>query len=313
MTPIDNILIHIGYHKTGTSWLQDEVFDLESSEFHSLSALAQHFVFDRQGYMLNSFDLNEKTINEELALLLNQKPIQSGKVPVLSYERLSGSPFSAGVNASRHAMRLKNIFPNAKILIVIRNQRDAILSVYFQYLTGGGTHGIKKFLKSKFNGLRPHFAASHYSYHHAIAYYQSLFGKDGVLVLPYELFHKNKFEYFQYLSEFLKKEIDPNTKDLKVYRNKNHHQFVRYQFRFLNHFLRPTELNNFAPLANTVSKKIAWRMFGALKKIPLASLNKKTKQNIENQIEGFIKEKYIESNKETQKLTGIDMSKFGYF
>ena len=100
------------------------------------------------------------------------------------------------------AKRIKNKFPYAKILIVIREQTSWLLSNYFQYLSAGGTHNLKKYLNTKYDGKRPGFAPNHIEYHRLIKDYQSKFGSKNVLVLPYEIFDSDKVIFFISLEIF---------------------------------------------------------------------------------------------------------------
>ena len=61
-----------------------------------------------------------------------------GLVPVLSNEEFSGNPHSGSYQSLENARRLHRIFPEAKVLIVIRRQVDQILSSYKQYVSRGG-------------------------------------------------------------------------------------------------------------------------------------------------------------------------------
>ena len=63
------ILFHIGYHKTATSWLQNQLFISTSRNFVPVSknnkghsTLAKDFICDKEGYLLSSFDNNEISI-----------------------------------------------------------------------------------------------------------------------------------------------------------------------------------------------------------------------------------------------------------
>ena len=56
------LLIHIGYHKTGTSWLQKKLFISSNKTFEPLSknsqgrsTLSWKFVFDEEGYIIHPF------------------------------------------------------------------------------------------------------------------------------------------------------------------------------------------------------------------------------------------------------------------
>ena len=58
-------------------------------------------------------------------------------VPVVSHERLSGDIETGGVDSQPIADRLAETFRNAKVLIVIREQRDMLLSIHKTELTFG--------------------------------------------------------------------------------------------------------------------------------------------------------------------------------
>lgn len=92
------------------------------------------------------------------------------------------------------ARRIKAIYPDAQIIIVVRAQPEMIAASYVQYVRGGGTHGPARYLHA---GLRlrgafrhpykaPHFAFEHFEYDRLVAYYDTLFGERNVLVMPYE-------------------------------------------------------------------------------------------------------------------------------
>lgn len=120
------LLIHIGYHKTATSWLQNELFISANDVFEPLSktnsghsTLSWKFVRDEEGY-LSSFETNMEVIRKELLKILIDKNDIKDNVFVMSSERLSGTPRSGAFDAKLIAQRLAKAFPAAKILIVIR-------------------------------------------------------------------------------------------------------------------------------------------------------------------------------------------------
>ena len=126
---VNNLLIHIGYHKTASTWLQNILFTSKSKVFeplsmksHGFSSLARHFILDDENHLLSPFNNNEIRIQEEIERIVKSKPELNSKIPVLSHERLSVSPHSSGFDAHKIAGMLKYSFPDAKILIVIREQ-----------------------------------------------------------------------------------------------------------------------------------------------------------------------------------------------
>ena len=57
---------------------------------------------------------------------------------MVSFPRLSGHPYSGGYDSRMIADRVAEVFPEARILIVIREQRSMIVSTYKQYVNAGG-------------------------------------------------------------------------------------------------------------------------------------------------------------------------------
>lgn len=317
---MNNVLIHIGYHKTGTTWLQQEVFSKTSSVFEPLSlnekdghsSLARDFIWGNDGYLLNPFDLNENSIYSHLKEIKTKKG-NSDKIYVMTDERLSGSPHSSGFNSSVISKRIKNIFPKGKILIVIREQNSWLLSNYFQYLTAGGTHSLKKYLNTKYDGKRPGFSPNHVFYHYLIQDYQNKFGKENVLVLPYELFRSEKSIFLEKISEFINKKIVIDNKAFENVRNKNSNYYLNYKLRFLNRFVRSTSVNNNSPFSNKFSRIIAL----SIKRGTALLFPQKLDDLYRNKLKGIIEEwangRYIESNKITDKLIDGNLEKYNYW
>lgn len=317
---MDNILFHIGYHKTGTTWLQNEVFTSDNDYFFPLSkkknghsSIAAHFIQDGAGYLLNSFDNNEEAIKNDLDHIIGQSTDFKYKVPVVSHERLSGNPHSSGFDSAIIARRIKNVFPNAKIFIVIREQSSWILSNYFQYLSIGGTHGIKKYLETIYDGKRPGFSPSHLKYHFLINDYQEKFGKENVLVLTFEQFKSNKKGFLTELGNFVEKEIRIHkTSDLEKRYNTKANHYINYKFRFLNSFIHSSSVNNHSGLTNRWSRKSAL----LIKKLLSYFISSKSDEKIQEQLKQKIKKwstnKFEESNTITQNMTGLNLQALNY-
>jgi len=210
----EKVLIHIGYHKTGTTWFQNELFVSGNPIFEPFSlgskghsSLVYYYIWTMEstqdkGYMLSPFDFNFDLINEKICEIKNKKFFDT-KIPVFSSERLSGLPYAGGYDSKTIALRLKKTLPDSKIFIVIREQQSMILSTYLQYLTEGGIRSLKNFLNIKYDGRMPSFSPFIFDYRHLIIEYINLFGRENVLVLPYEMFKNEKEFFFTKLSEFI--------------------------------------------------------------------------------------------------------------
>ncbi|MBN1797230.1 MAG: sulfotransferase domain-containing protein [Spirochaetales bacterium] len=142
------VVIHIGYSKAASSTLQKNLF-ARHSELNNLGSYPTQVLgklsapvdkpceyltnpylkeFYKKIYMLDGIDYSFSGItdifNKQIKPLLDKK-----KINIFSHERLSSVVFSTADRALR-AQRLKQFFPKAKIIIIIRNQLDIILSQY---------------------------------------------------------------------------------------------------------------------------------------------------------------------------------------
>lgn len=185
MTSTPPLLLHIGYHKTATTWMQKHLFMPQ----HGYRQVLDHQqVFD---LIVKPHGLRFSPAPAIEAIAKGMEALQPGEQPVISSEVLSGHPFQGGHESDVYAERLAQIAPDAKILISIRDQMRIIPSVYMQYLQRGGTLPYRVF----FAGItRPGyfgFTDEHFEYDVLAAHYQSLFGDDAVYVLTQESLQKD--------------------------------------------------------------------------------------------------------------------------
>ncbi len=182
-------IIHIGFHKTGSTFLQN-YFSLHPSIYHDRTRFKYYEETGLIDEELLETDLNYKydVLSEELL------SIWSGNID-------GTSPFSKyqldfDIQKKQHevAKRLKNLFPNAKVIIVVRDIRTLINAIYSQYLFSGGTKSIKHQLKEQWELL-----LKMYNYDYVIKCYLDYFGKDNVVILPFEFLKENPKEFLIYL------------------------------------------------------------------------------------------------------------------
>ena len=177
---IPNLLLHIGYHKTATTWMQRKFF----VPMHGFRQLAGHQeIFDHvvrpRGFDFNPDEMRDLLERAAVALLPSE-------VPVLSSEILSGHPFQGGRESDAFAARLHRIAPEAKILVSIRSQRQILPSVYMQYVLRGGTMPPERFFAGEDEIGYFGFVPEHFRYDQLVSHYQGLFGADRVHVLTQE-------------------------------------------------------------------------------------------------------------------------------
>ncbi len=182
----ENILLHIGYHKTATTWFQSELFSRAEFGFQPLSSRnIVHHALCRPNPFFNR-------PNQPIQQLLAEahEATSAGKVFVLSHERLSGYPASGGFDSKLIAERLKLHFPNARVLCLFREQTAMILSAWRQQIVDGGGTSLRRFLDSPEPNIKriPLFDPEMYKYTHLLKYYSRLFRATSTLFIPYEEF-----------------------------------------------------------------------------------------------------------------------------
>ena len=103
-------LIHIGYHKAASSWLQRNLFpDADCGfqlPFGHRNDIEKHFVFP------HPLDFDPERVTSQYKPEL-ERLFSAGFVPVISHERLSGNPHSGGYDSTEVAMRLHQTLPDA--------------------------------------------------------------------------------------------------------------------------------------------------------------------------------------------------------
>jgi hypothetical protein len=299
-------LLHIGYHKTGTTWLQKRVFpDTEAGFSFVAGPRIVHSAF----VAVNPFDFDAGAVRKNFERGINEAEAQ-GLVPVFSHERLSGSPYAGGHDSRTNADRLAATFPEARILVVIREQASMLGSIYKQYLRSGGAASFDQYVTPPpGTGRMPIFRFDFLEYHRLIGYYQQLFGVENVLALPYELLRENPGEFLARIGNFLgipiaapkgaMANISPSALSLSLKRQVN-----RYVVRDGLNPAPPLEINN----SNRALLKACRRID---ERVP-ARLIEGYERRWRSYIKHKVGERYAKSNAITTKLIGIELGEFGY-
>lgn len=183
-------IVHIGYHKTATTWFQ-KVFYPSVTNFAYVDRLKVKRAFLADTPF--AFDA------DEARGLLGLDPALPA---ILCEEELSGYLHNgglAGYLSAAMAHRIKAVFPDARIVMFVRAQPAMIAACYQQYIRGGGTHSVRRYLfpARYLHGASadpykvPRFAMAHFEYDRLVAHYDALFGRENVLVVPYEAFGRD--------------------------------------------------------------------------------------------------------------------------
>ena len=106
---VKKTIFHIGFHKTGTTWFQNYYYPFVTNASYINAINTKDIFVDK-----NAFDTNYE----------NLKLIDDSNTLIFCHEELSGNIHTGGMNAyvtKGIANRIKSIYPDAKIIIFIRN------------------------------------------------------------------------------------------------------------------------------------------------------------------------------------------------
>jgi Sulfotransferase family len=299
-------LLHIGYHKTGSSWLQQYLFRADGHPFRRADRRQVNEIFVRP----NPLDFKADSARQALGSFLSQAA-EDRAVPVLSQERLSGGMETGGYDSKENAQRLAAVFPEAKVLIVIRQQISMILSSYKQYARKGGVMSLKRFIKPT-RRLRStqQFDLAHFEYHRLIAHYQNLFGFERVLVLPYELFRADANAFVERIYRFCQLEPKTVTQTGKRVNVSFSGPVLAVKLWFNRLFARGPQ--NPGCIIPTGENRVVTAAFGLADRLIPGFLRRWSDGRMLRLIRKVSGDRYRWSNAETAELTGLDLESFGY-
>lgn len=191
------LLLHVGYHKTATTWLQNNVL-LKRHGYYRILSMDETFAQVIAPHGL-AFD------PAPVARLLAERraaPLPGTVADVITLEALSGLPYDGGRESDAYARRLAAIAPGARILITIREQIAIMTSVYMQHIRRAGTMSPRHFFDERpFTGYTK-FSPENFFYHRLVGLYQELFGADNVLVLPMEAIARDQTAAIRRIAAF---------------------------------------------------------------------------------------------------------------
>ena len=185
-------IVHIGYHKTATTWFQKNLYPF----VRNASYLDRRLV--RDAFLnMTAFTFAADRARQEL---------HTSKRPIISEEDLCGYPENGGLLETLSkdiASRIHATYPDAQIVVFIRSQLDMIRSTYLQYVRTGGTRSLRQFLFPYQHERiyrrrwykKPMLTLEHFDYQHLLRHYRQLFGAANVHVFCYEAFAADRLAF----------------------------------------------------------------------------------------------------------------------
>ncbi len=162
-----DIVIHVGLHKTGTTFLQRQVFPYIQDI---------HFV------------------DKEESIRFDMK-LEKNKINLISNEDLSGDPWGGDVgDRFQIAQRLKGAFPDARIIVGTREKNSWIKSLYKNYVRKGGIYDFDDFMKYVFSERR-------FNYNEYIDFLKELF--NDIHVYDFSELKKDSVQFVKDICDFI--------------------------------------------------------------------------------------------------------------
>ncbi len=191
------VLLHIGMPRTASTFFQQEVFPkVNDFKFWGINKSQYTWPFQKVLYQDDSL-YNEYEIQQALNFPITNPLIISNELFV------GQSLFMVSTNRSRTSHRLKQLFPNAEIILVLRNQAQILESLFSIGVYSGQSKKPEAFVRFSDNHsdstdpLYPTFSATEqteqYLFSHLFNLYRSKFEK--IHVFLYEDFKENPKEF----------------------------------------------------------------------------------------------------------------------
>lgn len=252
------VLVHVGLHKCGSTWLQKEIFARPDYGFSApWGPMSHQAVTEFVAIDPLCFDPAGARDRFDTAL---QAQGTKAPVTVISHEALSSRPHHGRYYAPYVADRLKQSFPQAKVFMVFREQTSIIYSLYGEYVRNGGQHRFSEFIGTgqEPEGWAPLCRLSFFEYDRLLEMYRGLFGAGNVLALPLELMKAEPQVFTQRLFDFL--DLPQQHPDTSQKRNTGWGDLTVELYRHSNAFLRPNPLGPSTSWPHRARGALTWRL-----------------------------------------------------
>ena len=297
-----NVIIHTGYFKTGTTWFQKVFFPKANNvAFSNLanSSLDDNLILERP------FDFSPEKVREHINELL---PNEDSKTLVLSRERLSGHPFTGGYDAKIVADRLKETYPEATIIIFIREQKNAMISTYKEYVKRGGIAPFESWIYTHERTI-PSFQLDYFNYHKQIDYYFHVFGKQNVKVYTYEDFKNQPEAFLKVFSEELNLDIDLSQFNFTKKVNRGFSTKSLKLLRWANKFSKNRNLNPYPAIKIPFLRYVITKLCNFLDGMMYRWMDPSF---LKPKVVADLEARFSESNYKLNQLLDIDIESKGY-
>jgi len=194
-------LIHLGLHRTGSTWFQTRVLD--GRDGRAVNAVPDRRETAERIVLPRDRDFDAAGVRAWLAERF-AAAAESGSPPILSNERFSGNPAAGWHDAERTARRLAEVVPGARVLLVVREPHDLMRSIWLQQIRIGHPASLEDFLRPSEPGDHrlPIPDLAFLRFDRLVDDLDAIFGRERVLALPYEILRRDATDLLARISAF---------------------------------------------------------------------------------------------------------------
>ncbi len=181
------IILHVGMHKTGTTFLQWNVF-------HFVDANYLWHVFYKS-WIKDLLNIEKKVNYEKIKNKLSSI-LKKDKINIISEENIYTYQFSKKDDRFIILDRIKKVIPEAKIIIGTRKKQENLISWYVEYVAVGGVLDFQGFLDK-------HMNLQKLDYEPYIDKLIEYYGKENVFIYTLDELRKNQDAVVKNLCKFM--------------------------------------------------------------------------------------------------------------
>jgi len=302
MAPQAEAFIHIGYTKAASTSLQAMFAALSKVHLVDRVELMRRLIFR------NSF-LYDPSVAREFIDEQRRIATENGRVLMISHERLAGNPHSGHYDSKEIAFRLKDLLPDAAVLMVLREQMSMLASIYKQYVRIGGVRNLRDYLLPPADHRVPLFEWRSYEYHVLLEHYHEVFGRANVRVLLFEDILADADGFFGQVAKVLGVDV-PDGFDAAEPRYAGIPESRVERQRIINIFRRQrASIRDEHPLQRRWLERL---VAGALWVLPFAARRYGNERPCVREVRRILRGRFAESNRRLSKLIGRDLAALGY-
>lgn len=305
-------LVHIGYHKTASTWFQKNYYPRVTNAQLIPRATVVQGMLGQSALLWDSHQARDRL------------GLGDGARKILCEEELSGYLHNGGLFgclSKDMVTRLHKTLPDADIVIFIRNQADIISACYAQYIRGGGTASVNRYLwpqrylskgaESRYYKI-PRFSFDHFDYWPLIKHYLDYFGSDRVHVFPYEAFRSNPDSFLADFEKELGLELTPDASPETKKQNVSYSLPIIHLARFLNLFTRRTVQDKYYLMHIPLWYSVRRFILESINKLPFTGTRPGPEKLLGKRNLTYITERYRDTNALLEKELGLPLEKLGY-